>query len=62
MFRPTRRVAGTYLTILGIEGNTGLVQTGEQYKGLASGGLTVWNEAGQTRCTTGLLPAWADDL
>lgn len=62
MFRPMRRVAGKYLTILGIEGNTALVQTGEQYEVLGSGGLTVWNGAGKMRYTAGPLPFWVDDL
>lgn len=56
-----RRIAGKNLTILGIEGNTALVRTGEQYEVLGSGGVTAWNGAGQTRYTAGSLPSWADD-
>lgn len=44
------------LTVLGIEGNTALVQSGEQYEVLGSGGVTVWNEAGKIRYTRGMLP------
>ena len=61
MIRPMRRIAGKDLTILGIEGNTALVQTGERYEVLGSGGVTVWNGAGQTRHTAGPLPSWAND-
>lgn len=60
MLRPMRRIAGKDLTILGIEGNTALVQTGNGYEVLGSGGVTVWNQAGQTRYTAGPLPAWLD--
>ena len=56
-----RRIAGKDLTILGIEGNTALVQTGDGYEVLGSGGVTVWNQAGQTRFTAGPLPFWANN-
>ena len=61
MIRPMRQIAGKDMTILGIEGNTALIQTGERYEVLGSGGLTVWNGAGKTRYTAGPLPSWADD-
>ncbi|HSN75702.1 MAG TPA: Type 1 glutamine amidotransferase-like domain-containing protein [Anaerolineae bacterium] len=60
MLRPIRLIAGKDLTILGIEGNTALVQTTEGYEVLGSGGVTVWNRAGQTRYTAGPLPSWLD--
>ena len=62
MLQPMRKVAGNTLTILGIEGDTALVQTAGGYEVLGSGGVTVWNGAGQTRHTTGPLPSWANDL
>lgn len=62
MLQPMRRVAGKDLTILGIEGNTALVQTTGGYEVLGSGGVTVWNQAGQTRHTAGPLPLWLGGL
>ena len=60
MIGSLHRVAGKDITILGIDGNTALVQTGDQYEVLGSGGLTVWNRAGKIRYTAGPLPSWAD--
>ncbi len=60
MLRPMRLIAGKDLAILGIEGNTALVQTAEGHEVLGSGGVTVWNGAGKTRYTAGLLPSWVD--
>jgi cyanophycinase-like exopeptidase len=62
MLRPMRQVAGKDLTILGIEGNTALVQTTEGYEVLGSGGVTVWNRTGKTRYSAGPLPFWLDSL
>ncbi len=62
MLRPMRQVAGKDLTILGIEGNTALVQTMAGYEVLGSGGVTVWNGGGKTRYTAGPLPSWMDSL
>ena len=51
-----RALAGKDLTVLGIEGNTTLVYSGEQYDVLGSGGVIVWNRTGKTRYTRGPLP------
>ena len=58
MLRPIHLLAGKVLTVLGIDGYTGLVCNGEQYEVLGSGGVTVWDRAGKTRYTRGPLPAW----
>jgi hypothetical protein len=60
MLQPMRQVAGKKLTILGIEGNTALVQTAGGYEVLGSGGVTVWNGAGKTRYSAGPLPFWLE--
>jgi cyanophycinase-like exopeptidase len=60
MLRPMRLIAGKDLTILGIEGNTALVQTAAGYEVLGSGGVTVWNGAGKTRYTAGPLRSWLE--
>lgn len=62
MMGPIRRIAGKRLTILGIEGNTALVQTAVGYEVLGSGGVTVWNRTGKTRYMAGPLPSWVDHL
>ena len=62
MIGALHRVAGKDITILGIDGNTALVQTGDQYEVLGSGGVTVWNRAGKIRHTAGPLPSWTDGL
>ena len=45
------------LIVLGIEGNTILARSEEQYEVLGSGGVTVRNSTGETRYTQGPLPA-----
>jgi cyanophycinase len=55
MIRSVRLLAGRDLTLVGIEGNTALVQDGGQYEVLGAGGVTVWNGAGRTRHTEGAL-------
>ena len=57
MLAPIHLVAGKDLAILGIEGNTALVQTEDGYEVLGSGGVTLWNRVGKTRFTRGPLPA-----
>jgi hypothetical protein len=47
------------MTILGIDGNTALVQNAAGYEVVGAGGVTVWNKAGKTRYLQGLLPGWA---
>jgi cyanophycinase len=59
MARSVHLLAGKGLTLVGIEGNTALVQDGGQYEVLGSGGVTVWSSAGKTRYTEGTLPAKA---
>lgn len=61
MLRPMRRIAGKELTILGIKGNTALVQTTDGYEVLSSGGVTVRTRTGQTRYTAGPLPFRTND-
>ena len=55
-------LAGKDVTILGIDGNTALVRTGDHYEVLGSGAVTVWNRAGKIRHTAGPLPSWTDGL
>lgn len=45
------------MTVVGVEGSTALVKTGEQYEVLGSGGVTVWDRRRQTRFTQGTIPA-----
>ncbi|GAB4144517.1 MAG: hypothetical protein Fur0021_01160 [Candidatus Promineifilaceae bacterium] len=59
MLQPIRLLAGRKLTLVGIEGNTCLVQDGDQYQVLGAGGVTVWNATRKTRYTAGPLPASA---
>jgi len=59
VIRSVRLLAGKDLALVGIEGNTALVQDGGQYEVLGAGGVTVWNETGRTRHTEGILPAEA---
>ena len=44
------------LIMLGIEGNTALVQCGNQYEVVGRGGIHVWKKRGRTRYASGLLP------
>lgn len=48
---------GADLTLLGIEGDTTLVQSGDRYEVMGSGGVTVWNRSGKTRYIRGMIPA-----
>jgi len=41
------------LTLVGIEGNTGLVLEGDRYQVLGSGGVMVWNKTSKTLYTRG---------
>lgn len=62
---PVRLLTGRAITLLGIEGNTALIQNQDEgdrepwYEVLGSGGVTVWNQAGKTRYTSGRLPGWS---
>ncbi len=56
VIKSVKALAGKNLTLLGVEGNTALVCSGEQYEVLGSGGVVVWNRAGKTRYTEGPLP------
>ena len=56
MLTPMHFLTGKELTLLGIEGNTALVQNDGRYEVLGSGGVTVWNKAGKSRFTQGQLP------
>lgn len=57
VIKSVRLLAGRDLTVLGIEGNTTLVQSEDEYEVVGSGGVIVWNEASKTRYTRGPLPA-----
>jgi cyanophycinase len=59
MLRSVRFLAGNALIVVGIEGNTALVQDGGRYEVLGSGGVTLWSRAGKTCYTAGPLPAAA---
>lgn len=52
-----RIFGGHELTVLGIDGNTALVKSGDSYEVIGAGGVTVWNKAGKVRYTDGPLPA-----
>ena len=54
--KPLHLLTRNDLTMLGIEGKTVLVQCGEQYEVVGSGGIHVWNKRGKTRYTCGPLP------
>ena len=56
VIKSVKALAGKDLTVLGIEGNTALVCSGEHYEVLGSGGVVVWNRSGKTRYTCGPLP------
>ena len=60
MIKSMRVLAGKTITLLGIEGNTALVGSGEQYEVLGSGGVTVWSRTSKTRYTRGPLPYWRE--
>lgn len=47
---------------MGIKGNTALIQTAAGYKVLGSGGVAVWNGAGQTRYTAGPPLSWKNNV
>ena len=55
IFRSVRLLAGKDLTLVGIEGNTALVQDRGHYEVMGAGGVTVWNGAGRTCYTEGVL-------
>ncbi len=57
MVQSIRLFAGD-MTILGIDGNTALVQHAAGYEVVGAGSVTVWNKAGKTRYLQGLLPGW----
>ncbi len=60
MVNPIRSVFANSLTLVGVDGYTGLVKTGSgsdaRYEVLGTGGVTVWNNAQKTRYTQGALP------
>ena len=51
-------LTGLDVTLLGIEGNTTLVGSGEQYEVPGSGGVTVWSRAREARVARGSRPVW----
>jgi len=50
--------AGRGLTTVGIEANTALSENDGRMEVLGSGGVTIWNRAGEKRYTQGSLPSW----
>ena len=58
MVQSLRLFAGD-MPVLGIDGNTALVQSAAGYAVIGAGGVTVWNKAGNVRYGQGLLPVWA---
>ena len=59
MIRSVRLLTGDNLTLVGVEGNTALVQSGGRWEVLGAGRVAVWNKAGRTCHTEGALPAGA---
>ena len=57
MVQSLRLFAGD-MTVLGIDGNTALVQSSAGYEVVGAGGVTVWNNAGKSRYGQGVLPDW----
>ena len=53
-----RWLMGRRLTLVGIDGSTALVVDGERLEVLGSGGVTVWDQAGQRRYTHGQDVEW----
>jgi len=58
MIAPVRGWISHGLTLVGIEANTALFRDGAQMEVIGSGGVTVWNRAGKTRHTQGVVPDW----
>lgn len=56
VIKSVKALARKDLTVLGIEGNTALVCSGEHYEVLGRGGVVVWDRSGKTRYTCGPLP------
>ena len=44
------------MTLVGIEGNTALVENKGLFEVMGNGGVTIWNRTHQTRYTSGILP------
>jgi cyanophycinase len=59
IIKPLHVLTRNKLTMLGIEGNTALVQWENQYQVEGSGGIHVWNKRGKARYTSGPLPTEA---
>jgi cyanophycinase len=56
LIRSVRLLAGNHLTLVGVEGNTALVQSDDRWEVLGAGGVAVWTGAGRTCHTKGPLP------
>jgi cyanophycinase len=61
MIRSLRALTGKDTILLGIEGNTALVGSGQRYEVLGSGGVTMWTRRSKTRYTRGPLPYWKEE-
>jgi len=57
ILKPVRLITGQNMTLVGIEGNTALVENGGHFEVIGSGGVTVWTRTNKTRYTSGILPA-----
>lgn len=56
LIQVARALLAAGLTVVGIDGNTALVKSGERHEVLGSGHVTIWNRAGRTRYPAGPLP------
>jgi cyanophycinase len=57
--RVIKGMVASHLTLLGIEGNTALMRTGETYSVAGAGSVTVWNTQGKTRYGHGQTVDWS---
>ncbi len=58
LLKPIRLVTGQGLILIGVDGNTALVQTEQQFQVLGKGGVTVWEKSGKNRYAHGARPQW----
>ena len=56
ILRSARLLAGKELTLVGVEGNTALVQNDERWEVLGAGRVAVWTAAGRSCYRQGALP------
>jgi cyanophycinase len=56
LLKSARMITSRSMTLVGIEGNTALVEDGGHFEVMGSGGVTVWNRKHKIRYTNGVLP------